>query len=285
MNEFKIDVLTPEGTRKKLTLRELDIFQDQYNYGGTIDDAKSVKTARTNFINSLPANVKQAMFALKTNPQSVGGQKFVTDKAAKTAAFDKMRTVLNKFGYNYQQSLDWNLKKDPSLKAELEKQKLLQPYLNAVKEMETQKRAFIGYRNLLLSNGYNKANLAWHFNNDDIDWTKQNFDGVLRDSAGRILNIDVDKIKGYNSGGRVIGSDIVPAMLTPGEFVMRKYAVENFGADRLKAINNGTYKGDSMYNYEVNVNVQTDSNPDQIARAVMSQIKQIDSQRIRGNKF
>jgi hypothetical protein len=40
-----------------------------------------------------------------------------------------------------------------------------------------------------------------------------------------------------------------------------------------------------MYNYEVNVSVQTDANPDQIARAVMGQIKQIDAQRIRGNRF
>ena len=82
-----------------------------------------------------------------------------------------------------------------------------------------------------------------------------------------------------------LGTDTVPAMLTPGEFVVRKYAVENFGLDRLKAINSGTYNGDSMYNYEVNVNVQTDANPDQIARAVMGQIKQIESQRIRGNRF
>jgi hypothetical protein len=74
-------------------------------------------------------------------------------------------------------------------------------------------------------------------------------------------------------------------MLTPGEFVVRKYAVENFGSDKLKSINNGTYKGDSMYNYEVNVNVQTDADADQIAKAVIGQIKQIDSQRIRGNRF
>jgi hypothetical protein len=82
-----------------------------------------------------------------------------------------------------------------------------------------------------------------------------------------------------------LGTDNVPAMLTPGEFVVRKYAVDNFGVDRLKAINSGTYNGDSMYNYEVNVNVQTDANPDQIARAVMGQIRQIESQRIRGNRF
>jgi TP901 family phage tail tape measure protein len=82
-----------------------------------------------------------------------------------------------------------------------------------------------------------------------------------------------------------LGTDTVPAMLTPGEFVVRKYAVDNFGLDKLKAINSGTYNGDSMYNYEVNVNVQTGANPDQIARAVIGQIKQIESQRIRGNRF
>lgn len=96
---------------------------------------------------------------------------------------------------------------------------------------------------------------------------------------------------GFNTGGFVgskfsaKGTDTVPAMLTPGEFVVRKYAVENFGSDKLKSINNGTYKGDSMYNYEVNVNVQTDADADQIAKAVIGQIKQIDSQRIRGNRF
>jgi|LakMenE18May11ns_1017448.scaffolds.fasta_scaffold9959101_3 TP901 family phage tail tape measure protein len=82
-----------------------------------------------------------------------------------------------------------------------------------------------------------------------------------------------------------LGTDTIPAMLTPGEFVVRKYAVDKFGVDRLKAINSGTYKGDSVYNYEVSVNVQTDANPDQIARAVIGQIRQIESQRIRGNRF
>jgi hypothetical protein len=92
-------------------------------------------------------------------------------------------------------------------------------------------------------------------------------------------------IKRYAAGGFALGTDIVPAMLTPGEFVVRKYAVDNFGVDNLKAINSGTYKGDSVYNYEVNVNVQTNSNPDQIAASVIGKIKQIDSQRIRGNRF
>lgn len=40
-----------------------------------------------------------------------------------------------------------------------------------------------------------------------------------------------------------------------------------------------------MYNYEVSVNVESGANADEIARAVMSQIKNIDNQRIRGNRF
>ena len=82
-----------------------------------------------------------------------------------------------------------------------------------------------------------------------------------------------------------IGTDTTPAMLTPGEFVVRKYAVQKFGADNLKAINSGKYSGESVYNYSVNVSVSTDANPDQIAGAVLSRIKQIDSQRIKGNRY
>ncbi len=90
--------------------------------------------------------------------------------------------------------------------------------------------------------------------------------------------------KYYAKGGPSLGSDIVPAMLTPGEFVMSKYAVKNFGIDNMKAVNDGTYSGESVYNYSINVNVKSGANPDEIARSVMTQIKQIDSQRIRGQR-
>lgn len=93
------------------------------------------------------------------------------------------------------------------------------------------------------------------------------------------------KPKYFNVGGFARGTDTVPAMLTPGEFVVRKYAVDNFGVDKLKSINSGTYSGDSMYNYEINVNVRSDANAQDIARTVISQIKSIDSQRIRGNRL
>ena len=89
----------------------------------------------------------------------------------------------------------------------------------------------------------------------------------------------------FASGGYAMGTDIVPAMLTPGEFVMSKYAVNTHGADKMKAINNGDSVGDAVYNYSISVNVKSDANPDDIARAVMTQIKQIDSQKIRGSRF
>jgi hypothetical protein len=91
--------------------------------------------------------------------------------------------------------------------------------------------------------------------------------------------------KYFASGGSPLGTDIVPAMLTPGEFVVKKSAVGNFGAKNLKSINDGTYSGESVYNYSINVNVNSNASADAIARTVMTQIKGIDSQRLRGNKF
>jgi hypothetical protein len=75
-------------------------------------------------------------------------------------------------------------------------------------------------------------------------------------------------------------------MLSPGEFIIRRSAVERFGEKNLEKINNGMAdSSSSVYNYSVNVSVKSDANPDQIAQSVMRQIKQIDSQRIRGNRF
>jgi hypothetical protein len=104
---------------------------------------------------------------------------------------------------------------------------------------------------------------------------------------------------GYATGGLVanylakggfpnmpkLGTDTVPAMLTPGEFVMRKYAVDSFGASNLAAINNGTYDGGSVYNYSINIDVKSESDANDIARTVMAKIQQTESSRIRGNKF
>jgi hypothetical protein len=113
-------------------------------------------------------------------------------------------------------------------------------------------------------------------------------------------------VKSMAFGGRAIGSDSVPAMLTPGEFVMNKQASKSFGP-MLSMLNESKYpsmigssyaeqqplsnsvsvsdNSNAVYNYNVGINVSnSNANPDGIARAVMNQIKYIDSQRIKGQK-
>ena len=97
-------------------------------------------------------------------------------------------------------------------------------------------------------------------------------------SAGGIIP------KYFVAGGYAKGTDTVPAMLTPGEFVMSRYAVSNFGLDRMKAINSGKSIGDSMYNYNLTVNAQSDASPEDIAQTVMAQLRRIDSQKLRGQR-
>jgi hypothetical protein len=89
--------------------------------------------------------------------------------------------------------------------------------------------------------------------------------------------------KGYLDGGPVYGTDTIPAMLTPGEFVMTKSTVDRVGAANLGAVNNGTSMSDSVYNYNVTLNVSSSSNSSEIADAVLTQIKRLDSQRVRSS--
>jgi hypothetical protein len=119
------------------------------------------------------------------------------------------------------------------------------------------------------------------------------------------------------AGGLITGpgtatSDSIPAMLSNGEYVVRASSVSKVGLPFMEAINNGEMpdlrgtkiavpgikynanrpsinKGDtaqesssSVYNYSVVVNAETNANPDQIASAVMSKIKQVEGQRVRG---
>lgn len=101
--------------------------------------------------------------------------------------------------------------------------------------------------------------------------------GMLYESKGGLI-----KPQYMAMGGLARGADKIPAMLSPGEFVVSRYAVDNYGVDRLKAINSGQYDGSSVYNYSVNVNVDgSSSDAKDIARAVIKQIQQLDGQRVR----
>jgi TP901 family phage tail tape measure protein len=131
--------------------------------------------------------------------------------------------------------------------------------------------------------------------------------GMVRAATGGML-INGKFLRGFANGGMVpakfamggyaMGTDTVPAMLTPGEFVIKKSAVDRIGPSTLNKINKfaegglvggmATAAGESVYNnntYEINVNVSSNSNPDQIANAVMTKIRQIDNKRVRGSAF
>jgi hypothetical protein len=136
-------------------------------------------------------------------------------------------------------------------------------------------------RSLILGAGYKSADLDFYFG-DGIN--------LLEKFANK--KDDYVNWKGYATGGLVsskfaqkkfrMGTDTVPAMLTPGEFVMNKFAVQTHGIGKMQAMNNGQSAGDSVYNYSISVNVKSESNPDEIARTVIAQIKSVDAQKIRG---
>jgi hypothetical protein len=111
-----------------------------------------------------------------------------------------------------------------------------------------------------------------------VDYYRKQLEGSMPKAMGGIIP------KYYVSGGYSKGTDTIPAMLTPGEFVVRRNAVDSFGVNNLNKINDGSYGGSSVYNYSLNVNVKSDSSPDDIARTVMTQIRRIDNQRIKGQK-
>jgi hypothetical protein len=49
--------------------------------------------------------------------------------------------------------------------------------------------------------------------------------------------------QGFASGGSAAGSDVIPAMLTPGEFVMSAGAVRQHGVGTMRALNRGQVPG------------------------------------------
>ena len=108
-------------------------------------------------------------------------------------------------------------------------------------------------------------------------------------------------------GGKAMGSDTVPAMLTPGEFIMNKGASKTYGP-LLERMNESKYPGmlnaggvtqipvnnvstsmsdnsTAVYNYNLGFSINgTNGSAKDIANAVMREIKNVDSQRIRGQR-
>jgi TP901 family phage tail tape measure protein len=156
---------------------------------------------------------------------------------------------------------------------------------------------------------------------------------IAMSSGGKVMSYMSD-------GGSPLGSDTVPAMLTPGEFVVRRPMVNKYGTDLFNKINSGSFSNSqgmmylggsryfdestgtynkpefnkplfripfdpgiskgpvrlpdkqvpannnsSVYNYNLSVNVASQSDPNTIAQTVMAQLQRVESQRVRNGRF
>lgn len=167
-------------------------------------------------------------------------------------------------------------------------------------------QSYDDYQQLLNEWWANKAALEANFD-QTVSAAFSTAEAGMRVNAGGM-------IPKYAAGGvaGMGGRDSVPALLTPGEFVMRKAAVKKYGAATFAQMNMGafsmpTYSAGRMsvmsaapsggmtsieapvYNtYSVNVNVpNTNADPELIANRVMTKIQQLDRSNIRslrGNK-
>jgi hypothetical protein len=137
--------------------------------------------------------------------------------------------------------------------------------------------------------------------------------------AGKYSNGGMVKPSYFADGGMASGTDVVPAMLTPGEFIISRGAASKIGLKTLNRLNSGMDLGEnlsgltaevynvtdssnnynqmrntenrtsnysSVYNsYGINVNVRSGANPEEIARTVTAQIQKTNDQRLRGNRY
>jgi TP901 family phage tail tape measure protein len=123
----------------------------------------------------------------------------------------------------------------------------------------------------------------------------------------------------FANGGFVgKGADTVPAMLSPGEYVIKSQRVKDLGTRLFDNINSGSLSSvqsmsspsfssgsssvslnqssvpsrqaaasssNSVYNYSLSVNVASQADPNTIAQTVMAQLQRVDSQRVRNGRF
>jgi TP901 family phage tail tape measure protein len=131
--------------------------------------------------------------------------------------------------------------------------------------------------------------------------------------AGKGFTIGTPDLPEFNAGGGVSGNgsrDSVQAMLSPGEFVVRKAMVDKYGTPMFNAINQGSFSMPTydtsrstpsdikinstnstnisapMYNsYSVGVNVSnTNASADEIANITIAKIKQMQGTQIRSGR-
>jgi TP901 family phage tail tape measure protein len=168
--------------------------------------------------------------------------------------------------------------------------------------------------------GYYKDIAYWINQASKKSYQEINSGGVVGKAFGGLLKYTSNepapgmamggKMRKYAVGNIVPGlgnTDRVPALLTPGEFVVRK-SVASENMDMLKALNGDVFpsiKGGNpsvdlgsvpttqatinntpVYTYNVNVNVpNTDASPEQIANVVVAKLRRTSDANLRSSRF
>ena len=274
------------------TLKKMDASYEGYyskdssgRFSLDEEDSAQAKLARTKAKNLLPKDVITILDMLKTI-----NSKFTAEKTAWTNAwnaYSKVKTD-NMYGETKYPTGTFDIesikKDDPKGYANM--LPASKKYKEAWAAMNSNNTNASTLRGLLYKSGYSGSDFGWYFEKGK-NYAKA--DGLYNRYN---KNDNFATWTGYATGGLVssefaqkkfkMGTDTVPAMLTPGEFVMNKFAVRSHGIGKMQAMNNGQAAGDSVYNYSISVNVKSESNPDEIARTVIAQIKSVDAQKMRG---
>jgi len=282
----------------KKSLDSLLVLKDKYDsyYNSPGSDGKTVSTGDTfksdgykqdkkDLIASLPKDLVKVLQNLKDINST-----FDQDKISMTKIRAEYVAARDAEGYMNEPIDDkfWDIEKikkgNPTAYAKIKP--LYDSYMAQKRVMDERARFAANGRGIVKNAGYKASDLSFYFE------AKKNL--LENSGTGNWYNKDANYTKwtGYATGGFVsskfaqdkfkMGTDTVPAMLTPGEFVMNKFAVQSHGIGKMQAMNNGQSAGDSVYNYSISVNVKSESNPDEIARTVIAQIKSVDAQKMRG---
>jgi TP901 family phage tail tape measure protein len=251
---------------------------------GAMKPEEEINAAKNDVINALPGEVRVAFNWLRQ---------------AKTL-YETDKTKLQDLVRQYNTALGGASSVDNIANYEKQQEAIATKNLltNQYTLMNNRKTAFMGYRKTLT--GYKDQ--TWWTNKG---WFTENQDYYFKNPAAKETQdwghyAKGGLIKRYFDGGRVfdsrygLGTDTIPAMLTAGEYVIRKSAVDAIGTGTLDNINRYAKGGlvgdssatltDSVYNYNISLNVSSMSDQNDIADAVLGQIKRLDSQRIRGNR-
>lgn len=285
-NEF-ISMFTDAQTKLQ-GVRKYDFTPGMY--GGDITSSEAGQEAKAAIMDTIPQAIKDAASLLGKNKDDGRGGPYQLD----IVDYDDARRAYIKKRDSYKETkgLAWN-QITPGNKTFLQKeydafQAQEQEVRGKLKETNSArttltefmtKAKVIGKREQ--ASFLNQYFAGWNYNFDNesltpVDGSKDFMSWKHYAMGGMVVP------KGYARGGGIYGTDTVPAMLTPGEFVIKKSAVDSIGSDRLNAMNSGNALGESVYNYSITVNANS-SDASGIADAVLREIQRIDSRRIRSS--